>query len=291
MLSFRIEAMRSFLLILRDIKIEHTLFAMPFALMSAFLAAGGIPPGREILLLIVAVVFARSAAMAFNRIADAGFDSSNPRTYGRPLASGQAGRAVYILFVAGASAGFIFSAWLLNPLAFLLSPVALGVIFFYSFTKRFTVWSHFFLGLALSLAPIGGWVAVKGEIGPESVALGLAVLFWLVGLDIIYSCQDIEHDRQAGLFSIPSGFGVERALRLSSLSHVVMICFLAIVWFLSPYLGVVYLVGLALTAAFLWYEHAIVGPDDLKKVNVAFFNLNGIISVGLMLFVIADTLV
>ncbi len=196
----------------------------------------------------------------------------------------------YVLFVCISSVFFIGTCYALNPLAFTLSPAALFIIFFYSFTKRFTLYSHFFLGIALSLAPIGAWVAVKGEFGLASVLLGAAVVFWLVGLDIIYSCQDVEHDKSAGLHSIPSRLGMDSALRLSSLAHAAMIVFLLSVFFISTELGPVYLAGVALTAGLLFYEHSLVKPDDLRKVNTAFFNVNGMISVGLMAFTVADTL-
>ena len=283
--------MKNLLHILKDIKVEHTLFAMPFAVMSAFIAAGGMPGARELLLLMLALFFARSAAMAFNRLSDASFDSTNPRTKNRPLASGTGDRAVYVLFVVGTSAAFIVTCMYINFLAFKLSPFALAIIFFYSFTKRFTPYSHFFLGLALSLSPIGAWVAIKGEFSAESLLLGGAVIFWLVGLDIIYSCQDYDHDKEEGLNSIPTRFGIKKALAISSAAHLLMIIFLVVLYMVSDGLGAVYQVGVFLTASLLWYQHYIVSPDDLKRVNVAFFNVNGIISVGLMLFVITDTLV
>ncbi len=282
--------MRLLSLILKDIRIEHTLFAMPFAVMSAFIASGGLPAGREIMLLLLALVFARSAAMAFNRLVDAKFDMTNPRTEGRPLASGKAGVKSYLIFVVVMSVCFIVTAKSLNELAYFLSPLALLIVFFYSLTKRFTAYSHFFLGFALALSPVGAWVAITGEIGTESLLLGLAVIFWLAGLDIIYSCQDVAHDKELGLYSIPSRFGVKKALFYSSLSHLVMVAFLIFLFGITPRLGPIFLLGLAFTSAFLWYEHSLVKPNDLRKVNSAFFNVNGIISVGLMVFVIADML-
>jgi len=281
--------MRSLGIILHDIRIEHTLFALPFAVMGAFMAAGGMPQVKTLALLVAALFFARSAAMAFNRLTDAKYDSSNPRTKNRPLASGKTAAWTYGAFVAACSAAFLVTCHYINPLAFLLSPVALAVVFFYSYTKRFTSLSHFFLGFALSLAPIGAWVAVTGRLDIAPVALGGAVVFWLVGLDIIYSCQDVEHDANAGLFSIPSRFGVARALLYSAMAHVVMVAFLVSLFFLTR-LGWIYLSGVAMTAALLWYEHSLVKPDDLRKVNVAFFNVNGAISVGLMIFTVADRL-
>jgi 4-hydroxybenzoate polyprenyltransferase len=279
--------MRNIKQILQDIRLEHTLFAMPFAVMGAFIAAGGMPPWKILALLALALFFARSAAMAFNRLADAGFDKTNPRTKNRPLASGNAEKASYALFVAFSSAAFIASCFFINRLALFLSPAALAVVFFYSFTKRFTAFSHVFLGISLSLAPIGAWIAVKGGLDATPLLLGGAVIFWLVGLDIIYSCQDVEHDKGIGLFSIPSRFGVSRALLFAAFAHIVMVCFLVGVFFI-PKIGWIYLLGVILTASLLVYEHSLVKPDDLRNVNVAFFNVNGIISVGLMIFTVAD---
>ncbi len=274
--------------ILKDIKVEHTLFAMPFAVMGAFIAAGGMPAPRLLGFILAAMVFARSAAMAFNRLTDAGFDSGNPRTKDRPLASGRARRAAYIVFVIVTSALFIAACRSINLLAFYLSPVALAIVFFYSFTKRFTPYSHLFLGIALALAPVGAWIAVTAAMAVPPLLLGAAVVFWLLGLDIIYSCQDVEHDRAHGLFSIPSRFGVARGLQFAAWAHAVMILFLVALWYVAGTLGWIYLAGVACTAALLWYEHRLVRPDDLRKVNVAFFNVNGMISVGLMTFTLAD---
>ncbi len=281
--------MRNLKLILQDIRIEHTLFALPFAVMGAFIAANGLPKMGDMGLIVVAMFFARSSAMAFNRLTDAGFDATNPRTKNRPLASGRAVAGYYAIFVAVSSAGFIATCYFINPMAFMLSPGALGVVFFYSFTKRFTSLSHFFLGLSLSLAPVGAWIAIRGGVDLVPFLLGGAVLFWLVGLDVIYSCQDVEHDRSAGLFSIPSRFGVARALLFSGIAHVAMVVFLFCV-FLAARMGWIYLTGVALTAALLLYEHHLVRPDDLRRINTAFFNVNGVISVGLMAFTIADRL-
>lgn len=281
--------MRNLTFVLKDIRLEHTLFALPFAVMGAFMAADGLPPNRDLALILVAMFFARSSAMAFNRLADAKFDATNPRTKGRPLASGAADKTYYGVFVAVSSISFVASCYWINPLAFMLSPFALVVVFFYSFTKRFTSFSHFFLGVALALAPIGAWIAVRGSVSSAPFLLGGAVVFWLVGLDIIYSCQDVEHDKTTGLFSIPSRFGVARALLLSGAAHIVMIVFLVFLFFAAK-LGWIYLLGVGLTAALLLYEHNLVKPDDLRRVNAAFFNVNGVISVGLMVFTIADRL-
>ena len=282
--------MNSLPLILRDIRIEHTLFALPFAVMSSFIAAGGMPETGMLALIIIAMFFARSAAMAFNRLVDARFDATNPRTAKRVLASKQVPAISYIVFIIVSSALFCVTAWYINRLAFMLSPAALAIIFLYSYTKRFTAYSHFFLGFALSLAPIGAWVAITGEITTAPLLLGSAVLFWLVGLDIIYSCQDVDHDKSAHLYSIPSRFGIERALQLSYISHIFMIIFLLLSSLFAPQLGTLYFAGVIFTAALLWYEHSLVKPDDLTKVNEAFFNVNGIISVSLMIFTVTDTL-
>ncbi len=281
--------MEKFRAILSDIKIQHTLFAMPFAVMSAFIAAKDFPPLEELGLIIVALFFARSSAMAFNRIIDADMDALNPRTRGRALPSGKAGIKEYMVFFVVSGIGFIITCGFLNPLALKLSPAALFIVCFYSYTKRFTAYSHFFLGLALSLAPIGAWVALKEEIAFVPVFLGMAVIFWLAGLDVIYSCQDVKFDKGKNLNSIPVRFGLERGLRLSSVFHLLMIVFLFATGYLAG-LSWLYYSGVVMTATLLWYEHSLVSADDLTKVNVAFFNINGIISVALMVFVIVDVL-
>ena len=274
-------------IILEDIKIQHTIFALPFALMSAFIASNGVPPSDKLLWILLAMVGARSSAMSFNRIADVDYDRENPRTKERALPKGRIRKSYYIIFLILSVLLFIFSCIMLNRLALILSPAALLIVFFYSYTKRFTIFSHFFLGLSLSLAPIGAWVAIREEISIVSVVLGLAVIFWLAGLDIIYSCQDVEFDKSHGLFSFPAKLGIERALRLAALFHVIMMLFLFSLFFTGN-LGLLYVVGIILIAGLLYYEHSIVRPDDLSRVNVAFFNVNGIISIGLMLMTILD---
>ena len=274
-------------ILLEDIKIQHTVFALPFALMSAFIASNGVPPLDKLLWMILAMVGARSSAMSFNRIADVDYDRENPRTKERALPKGRIRKSYYIIFLILSVLLFIFSCIMLNRLALILSPAALLIVFFYSYTKRFTIFSHFFLGLSLSLAPIGAWVAIREEISIVSIVLGLAVIFWLAGLDIIYSCQDVEFDKSHGLFSFPAKLGIERALRLAALFHVIMMLFLFSLFFIGN-LALLYLGGIILIAGLLYYEHSIVRPDDLSKVNVAFFNVNGIISIGLMLMTILD---
>ena len=275
-------------IIFSDIKIQHTVFALPFAVMSAFLAAGGMPEIKKLLWIIVCMLGARSAAMAFNRVVDARFDKENPRTRDRALPSGKINVGNYAVFLVASSALFIFSAWMLNSLAFYLSPVALAIVFFYSLTKRFTAFSHFWLGLAISIAPVGAWVAIREEISFTSLLLGAAVVFWLIGFDILYSCMDIEADRINRLHSIPERFGVETALKMALASHAVMVVFLLVLLEPTVLLGWVYLAGVVLVAGLLVYEHSLIKKDDLSKVNMAFFNVNGIISVGLMIFVIVD---
>ncbi|MEC9019413.1 MAG: UbiA-like polyprenyltransferase, partial [Nitrospinota bacterium] len=227
-------------------------------------------------------------AMAFNRVLDARFDARNPRTQDRALPEGRVDIRSYWLFLIVSSAIFIFAANMLNSLAFYLSPVALLIVFFYSFTKRFTAYSHFWLGLAIAISPVGAWVAIREEISFSSLILGAAVIFWLVGFDILYSCMDVEFDRSSGLKSIPQKFGIENALRIAFASHGVMILFLLGLLFFVGQLGVLYSIGVVVVAILLFYEHSLVRPDDLSKINIAFFNMNGIISLGLMVFVIID---
>ncbi|OGV98118.1 MAG: 4-hydroxybenzoate octaprenyltransferase [Nitrospinae bacterium RIFCSPLOWO2_02_39_17] len=273
--------------IFEDIKIQHTVFALPFALMSAFMASNGIPPLDKLLWILLAMVGARSAAMSFNRIADADYDRENPRTKERALPKGEIKKSQYLIFLIISTFLFLFSCLMLNRLALILSPIALLIVFFYSYTKRFTIFSHFFLGLSLSLAPIGAWVAIREEISIVSIVLGLAVIFWLAGLDIIYSCQDVEFDKSYGLFSFPARLDIAKALKLSALFHTIMILLLFSLIFLEN-LGLFFIIGVVLIAGLLLYEHSIVRPDDLSRVNVAFFNVNGIISIGLMIITIID---
>lgn len=277
-------------IIFADIKIQHTVFALPFAVMSAFLAADGVPNPETMFWIVVAMFGARSAGMAFNRLADAEFDARNPRTADRALPAGKISKRFYGLFLAASSLLLVFASARLNTLALALSPVALALVFFYSLTKRFTAYSHVFLGLALASAPVGAWVAVRAEISLLALVLGAAVVFWLVGFDIIYACLDMEFDREHRLFSIPQRFGVERALKFAYASHAVMIIFLILLSAIAPKLGGAYLFGVGLVAGLLAFEHSLVKSDDLSKVNFAFFNVNGVISLALMLFVIVDCL-
>ena len=274
--------------IFADIKFQHTVFALPFAVMSAFIAAGGMPEAEKMMWIVICMVGARSAAMAFNRIVDARFDVNNPRTQNRALPSGRVDMKNYWLFLIASSALFVFAAGMLNNLALYLSPVALVIVFFYSLTKRFTAYSHFWLGLAISIAPVGAWVAIREEISFVSLLLGAAVVFWLIGFDILYSCMDVEFDRESNLNSIPQKFGVENALRIAFASHGLMIVLLFALLQPVNELGILYGAGVVIVAGLLIYEHSLVRPDDLSKINMAFFNVNGIISVGLMVFIILD---
>jgi 4-hydroxybenzoate polyprenyltransferase len=272
----------------RMVRFSHTLFAMPFALTSIVLASFS----HRITLLkifwiIVAMVGARSAAMGFNRIVDRDFDAKNPRTKNRELPAEKISVGEATLFVIGASLLLVLAAHELNPLCFYLSPVALAVVFFYSFTKRFTWLSHLFLGLGMGLAPIGAWLGIAGEFAPVPVILGLTVVAWGAGFDIIYSLQDLDYDDQVGLFSMPKAIGVRKALIVSSALHVVAFVLLVSLKFLLP-LSVVYLLGLVIVGITLVHQHRIVRPNDLSKLNFAFFNMNAYLSVGLFLFTLID---
>lgn len=279
--------LRRLSIVLDMVKIEHTVFALPFAFLGAFLAAQGFPGWNISFWILSAMVGARSAAMGFNRLVDRRLDALNPRTRDRALPRRQLTPAFVAAFVGLSIAVFIFSAAMLNPLALLLSPAALLVILGYSYTKRFTSWSHVFLGLSLGIAPVGGWVAVRGSLAPEAFLVSAAVLLWVAGFDIIYACQDVEFDRRTNLYSIPSRLGIGRALKLAALFHGVMVVLLA--WsFLVFELGLVSWIGLILVVLVLLYEHRLVSPDDLSRVNAAFFSMNGVVSVLLFLFVGMD---
>jgi 4-hydroxybenzoate polyprenyltransferase len=274
------------------IKFEHTVFALPFAAMGAFLAAGGLPAPRTLAWILVAMAAARSCAMAFNRLADAALDAENPRTATRAIPAGRI-RAVAVAVFTAVSAGMlVVAARQLNPLAFGLSPVALAVVLGYSYSKRLTPLSHAWLGLALAIAPVGAWIAVRGRFDVLPLVLGAAVLLWVAGFDIIYACQDVEFDRRRGLHSLPARWGIRWALVVSAGLHVVLFLVLAALPRLAAAegvrLGVPYWVGLSVVGVLLAYEHAIVRPDDLSRVNAAFFTLNGAVSIALMTAVVLD---
>lgn len=276
-------------IILEMIKFEHTVFALPFAFTGALLAAEGLPSWRTIFWITVAMAGARSAAMGFNRWADRTFDAGNPRTSIRALPMGLVTPKQVMIFTAVSSLVLIFAAFMLNPLSFSLSPVALGIVFFYSYTKRFTFLSHAFLGLAISLAPIGAWIAITGRLDPPALVLGGGVLFWLLGFDVLYALQDIDFDRGAGLHSIPQRFGIRRALWISRVSHALTVGALFSLVFLLP-LGCSYTAGIFLALFLIVYEHSLVKEHDLSKLNIAFFNMNGYISVTIFVFTLLDVI-
>ena len=284
-------ALSSVLTFGRMIKFSHSIFALPFAFSGAALAAAqaGISLA-QVAWITLAMVGARSAAMGFNRLADRHLDAANPRTSGRELPQGVVSPTAVGLLVVISSAALAFSAWQLNPLCLYLSPLVLAVLFFYSLCKRFTWASHLVLGLSLGGAPLGAWIAVTGSIAWPPILLGLAVLLWVAGFDIFYACQDYEHDISADLHSIPARFGIERALVIARVLHLLAVVVMVLVG-RSVGLNVVYWVGVGAIAVLLLYEHRLVRSDDLTRVNMAFFNLNAVISVLYLLFTLADLLV
>jgi 4-hydroxybenzoate polyprenyltransferase len=275
------------------IRFSHTVFALPFALASVALAWPSHPVTlQSFLWILLAMVSARSAAMAFNRLADRKFDALNPRTQQWELPRGTVTAREAVWLTVANSVVFIYAAYQLNFVCFVLSPVALAIVFFYSLTKRFTWASHLFLGLALALAPMGAWLAVSGAPGDlrelaTPLFLGLAVLFWLAGFDVIYSLQDREFDRKQGLYSIPARFGVAAALRFSTLCHIFTVVFLAAVG-LSAQMGVIYWLGFVIVSMILFWEHRLVTPSDLSRINRAFFDFNAYVSIGYLLTTVAD---
>lgn len=274
---------------LEMIKWEHSIFALPFALTGAMLAANGLPAWRVLLWIVVCMIAARSAAMAFNRWADADIDGKNPRTAMRAIPAGLLSRRFTIGFILISSAIFIFAAGRLNRLTLLLSPVALAILFCYSYTKRFSRWSHIVLGLCLGIAPSAAWIAVRGTLDPRILVLTSAVLFWVAGFDVLYACQDYEHDRSAGLHSIPQAFGLEGAFWIARAMHLLMLALL--VWLVVLFhLGAIAMLGVAAVALMLVYEHSLVSPRNLTRLNAAFFTMNGIISMVFFLAVAADLL-
>jgi len=270
-------------LTLEMIKIEHTLFALPFAFLGAVLAANGLPSLRQVFWIVVAMVGARSTAMAFNRIADRGYDARNPRTAVRALPAGLLSVGFVWAFTLISAAVFLIAAAMLNHLTLLLSPVALGSVLLYSYTKRWTLLSHIVLGWCLSIAPTGAWIAVRGEINsPIPLLLSLMVLLWTAGFDVLYACQDFEFDRREGLHSIPAKVGIGRALWIARGLH--LGAFLAVVaLYVVTRLGPIALVGVVATAGLLLYQHRLVRSDDLSRLNAAFFTTNAFVSVILLL--------
>lgn len=270
-------------LYLKMIKIAHSVFALPFAFTGAILAASGIPSLSQLFWITVAMVGARSGAMGLNRIIDRKIDAANPRTKAREIPSGKIKVRDAFVFTLISLAVLIFAAYNLNPMCLKLSPVAIAVLVLYSYTKRFTWMAHFVLGIAISAAPLGAWIAVKGTFDLKIIPLSIAVVFWLAGFDVLYALQDIEFDRSYGLYSIPQTFGVRKSLILSRIFH-------SITWLLLSVTGIIfhmniaYWAGMILVAGLLIYEHSLVKPDDLSKLNMAFFNMNGYISVAVFVF-------
>jgi len=282
-----VSLLRSIGTTLEMIKWEHSVLTLPFGLTGAVLAANGIPNLHTSIWIIVALVAARSAAMAFNRLADATIDASNPRTRTRALPAGKLSKSFVAWFVVTTSAILVLAAWELNPLAFYLSPVALAIVFLYSFSKRFTRWSHVVLGLAMGIAPAAAWIAVRGSLDPRILILTAAVVFWGAGFDILYSCQDYEHDCAAGVYSVPKAFGIRSALGIARLFHVATVLLLA--WMVVAFgLGKIAIAGVVLVAALLVYEHSLVKHDDLSRVNAAFFTMNGLVSMAFLFLIAAD---
>jgi 4-hydroxybenzoate polyprenyltransferase len=262
----------------RMIKFSHSVFALPFALTSLVLAGTGGVGWQQVAWILVAMVGARSAAMGFNRLADQDIDALNPRTAARELPRGVLSRAQVWLFVLVSAAVFVVAASQLNRLCLYLSPVALAIVFGYSYAKRFTSLAHLILGLALAIAPVGAWLAVRGTFEREPIVLALAVLTWVAGFDVIYSCQDYEFDRRAGLYSIPARLGIAGALLAARGLHVTTVTALLLLYWLTP-LHPLYLAGVAGVSLLLVYEHSLVRADDLSRVNAAFFTVNGWIGV------------
>ena len=274
---------------LQMIAFEHTVFALPFALIAALLARDGLPSGGKVFWIIAAMVGARSAAMTFNRIVDLDYDQSNPRTRERALPSGRLSMSFAITFTLAMSALFVVSAGMLNRLCLYLSIPTLFILMSYSYTKRFTMLSHLVLGFAIGLSPLGAWLAIRGEFAWTPILLGGAVTLWITGFDLIYACQDEEFDRRFQLSSVPARWGKRRALLLSSLLHIgTVIVLLGLAWLSN--LGAVAYGGITIVAAILYWEHRIVRPDDLSRVNVAFFTLNGYVSLLLLAAFAADIL-
>ncbi|HEY2841943.1 MAG TPA: UbiA-like polyprenyltransferase [Pirellulales bacterium] len=293
--------MRRLRMILEMIRFSHTVFALPFALLSAVMAwrlnAADDPPRSwrvaELAGIVLCMVFARSAAMAFNRLADRKFDAENPRTRSRHIPAGLLSVGSVTLFAIFCAAAFVASTLLFLPnrLPIYLSLPVLAFLLAYSYTKRFTSLAHFWLGAALMMAPVAAWIAVRGEVALAPTVLGAAVLLWVAGFDVIYACQDVDYDRQCGLRSVPVRLGVANSLRLASICHLGTIALLFALPLVYPLLDGIYLLGIAAVSLLLIYEHWIVRPDDLTRVNVAFFNVNAVISVGLFVIGSLDLLI
>ncbi len=279
--------MKSFLSFIKMIKLEHSLFALPFAFTGMFLSAGGLPSWNIILWIIVAMVGARSAAMGVNRYADAEIDARNPRTASREIPAGNISKKATLFYILISLIIYFIAAFMLNRLTAILSPIPVLIFLLYAYAKRFTNFCHIILGIALGLAPVCAWIAVTGTIDVAPFILGGAVILWVAGFDILYAIQDIEYDREEGLHSIPALFGIGGSLIIARILHLVAVClFISLIAFAN--LGYIYLAGVLISGALMAYEHSIVSKDDLSKLNMAFFNLNAYISITIMVFTIID---
>jgi len=277
---------------LEMIKFSHSVFALPFALVAMLVAARGLPGFWTIFWIVVAVVAARTAAMCFNRIVDREIDARNPRTQNRALVTGELSPEFAWGALLASVVVFYFSAAMLNTLAFYLSTPCLAVLLGYSLTKRFTHYSHLFLGVALGIAPLGAWIAVRGEIALAPILLGIGVMLWVAGFDILYSCQDYEHDRNdPELHSIPKKLGLEGAMNLARQLHAAALVAFVLFWFAAPVLGFLFLLGIIGMGIALVHEHGLVRPDDLSKLDAAFFGMNGLIAVGIFIVAFFDVVV
>ncbi|NJN65722.1 MAG: UbiA family prenyltransferase [Chloroflexaceae bacterium] len=272
-----------------NIMFEHTIFALPFAYLGLFLAAGGWPGWWPFFWVTLAMVGARTAAMSFNRVIDARIDAANQRTAYRPIPSGQLDQRSVLVVACGGLGLMLLAAWQLNPLCVALSPLAVVALTGYSFTKRFTWASHFILGLTDAMAPAGGWLAVQPEFTAPMLLLSLAVGIWIAGFDIIYACQDVDFDRQYGLYSIPACFGVPTALRIAQICHLLMVGTLVVLG-LTLQMGWLYGAGVVTAAGLLFYEHRLIAPHDMSKIDRAFFTVNSYVAGVLFLFTLADLL-
>jgi 4-hydroxybenzoate polyprenyltransferase len=271
--------------LLDSIKFEHSIFALPFAYLGMVLAARGFPSWGEIIWITIAMVGARTLAMAMNRLVDARLDALNPRTSGRAIPRGMLSRAEMAALALAGLVAMLFAAWMLNPICLELSPIAILVLLGYSFTKRFTWMSHAVLGFADGMAPAGGWIAVRGSVDPPTILLGLAVLFWIGGFDVIYACQDVDFDRKVRLHSIPARFGTTAALWVSAAAHLLTVLLLAVTGYTLG-LGFLYWAGLVIASGLLVYEHMLVQPDDFSKLSIAFFNINSYVAIVLFVFTV-----
>ncbi|MFA9556143.1 UbiA-like polyprenyltransferase [Evansella sp. AB-rgal1] len=285
--------MKKLKIILEMIKFEHTIFALPFAFLGAVLGSllinGGWPSVSEWIWITLAMVGARSAAMSLNRLIDAKIDGNNPRTADRAIPAGLISKMETMVFILFSFALLFFSAYQLNMLAVYLLPIAVFFLFFYSYTKRFTWACHVFLGITIGIAPLGGWVGATGTLTWEAIVLFLAVALWTAGFDVIYATQDADYDRDVKLHSIPSRFGIAKALFIARGFHIFSFIAMITLFFITP-LSWIYLIGILIVGGIMIYEHSLVSPKDLSKVNVAFFTMNGIISVVMLVFTIGDLL-